>query len=463
MAHSNVAIVTVYAMKSLASLTRRLAHQRLFWRVTLISLLSLLAVAVVFLVANPPPPKKITMATGAEGGSYNALGKRYQSFFAQRGINLELLPTRGAQENADLLAAPGSHVQLAFMQSGLIDPEQAPDLATLGSIGYEPIWIFYRGTDHDGSLQKFTDFANRKVAIGEKGSGTYTEAMHMLSLNGLDKTTNLVTMSTAQAIDAIERGEIDAIFLIQGLQSQNIQRLLANPALHLANFIRAEAYAQQIPYLERLTIPMGGLDLKRNFPSENIQLIATTTEIVVHKDLHPAIQMLLMQAAKEINGKESPFAKRGEFPAFRGSDLPESEQAALYYQKGLPFLMNHLPFWLAEFIHRTFFFLIPILVLAFPVLKYIPEFWENRMRERINVIYTEIEKLEKQITGSYDTHEQAGYLAQLDAIEQLALKVRYSKTHAQDYYTLRSHINYVRGCLIQGKPYQQFTDEKPRP
>ena len=82
MAHSNVAIVTVYAMKSLASLTRRLAHQRLFWRVTLISLLSLLAVAVVFLVANPPPPKKITMAMGVEGGSYNALGKRYQSFFA---------------------------------------------------------------------------------------------------------------------------------------------------------------------------------------------------------------------------------------------------------------------------------------------------------------------------------------------------------------------------------------------
>jgi TRAP-type uncharacterized transport system substrate-binding protein len=160
-------------------------------------------------------------------------------------------------------------VEVAFMQSGLIDPVDAQKLQTLGSVGYEPIWVFYRGKDVNRNLQMFTDLSGRKMAIGEKGSGTYTEAKHMLSLNGLDQSPNIIAMPTADAVDAIGRGDIDAIFLIQGVQSDNIQRLLKNSNLHLANFVRAEAYAQNIPYLERLIIPMGGLELKRNFPAED--------------------------------------------------------------------------------------------------------------------------------------------------------------------------------------------------
>ena len=445
-------------MKPLAPLLRKLTHHhKLAWQITLWSLVALIGLAITFFIANPPPPKTIYIATGAEGGTYHDLGKRYRDFFAKYGINTELIQTKGAQENADRLLDPNDRVEIAFMQSGLITPEQATTahLETLGSIGYEPIWIFYRGKDTDGSLQRFTDFADRKVAIGEKGSGTYTEAMHMLSMNGLDTRSNLISMPTLDAVDALERGQIDAIFLIQGLHSKNVQRLLANPTLNLVNFVRADAYAQQIPYLERLNIPMGGLDLKRNFPAENTQLIATTTELVIKDQVHPAVQMLLMQAAREINGKESTFARRGEFPAFRGSGLPESEQAALYYQKGLPFLMNHLPFWLAEFIHRTFFFLLPIAVIAFPIIRYIPELWENRMRERINVVYTAVEQLEKELTSRYDPAKQAAYLARLDQIEQSALKVRYSKALAKDYYTLRSHLQFVRERLMEGVPYQR--------
>ena len=425
------------------------------WSIVLGTLAVLIILISIFLIANPPPPRTITIATGAEGGTYSAYGKQYKEFFAKRGITLNLVATKGAQENVDLLLDPNSAPDLAFVQSGLIDPAKAANLETLGSIGYEPIWMFYRGDDRDGALQKFTDFGSRKVAIGEKGSGTYTEAMHILSLNGLDLSPNLLAMPSADAVDAIERGEIDAVFLIQGVNSGNIQRLLANPDLHLANFVRAEAYAQNIPYLERLIIPMGGLDLKRNFPAENTQLIATTTELVIKKPLHPAIQMLFMQAAHDINGKEEFFAKRGDFPTFRGSGLHESEQATLYYQKGLPFLMNHLPFWLAEFIHRTLFLILPLLVVALPVLKYLPEFWENRMRDRINNVYMRLEKLEQEIAKGYDHSQQVAYLSRLDEIEQLAFKVKHSKAHSLEYYTLRGHIDYVRSCLMENKPYRR--------
>ena len=438
---------------------RLISAPKLPWQVLLGTLALFAVIIAVFLIANPPPPKSITVATGAEGGTYSEYGARYKAFFAKRGITLNLVPTRGAQENLELLQNPASPVQVAFMQSGLIDPTQSDGLETLGSIGYEPIWVFYRGEDKNGRLQMLTDLTGHKIAIGEKGSGTYTEAMHMLSLNGLDTSPNIVAMPSNEAVSAIERGDINAIFLIQGVQSGNIQRLLRNPALHLANFVRAEAYAQNIPYLERLVIPMGGLDLKRNFPPANTQLIATTTELIIKSDLHPALQMLFMQAAREINGKEGFFTKRGEFPSFRGSGLTESRQAALYYQKGLPFLMNYLPFWLAEFFHRTLFFILPVLIIAFPVIKYLPEIWEKRMRDRINTVYARLEKLEQEISEtSVDTNDDAlqrRYLAQLDDIEQLAFKLKHSKAHSLEYYTLRGHIDYVRSCLREGKPYRK--------
>lgn len=434
----------------------RLKTPKLPWQILLGTIAAFVAVVVVILLTNPPPPKTVIVATGADGGSYSEYGKKYQAFFAKRGIELRLVATRGAQENADLLLDPDSPIEMAFMQSGLIDPQRAGNLETLGSIGYEPIWLFYRGTDKQHKLQMLTDLTGRKIAIGEKGSGTYSESMHILGLNGLDQSPSLVSMPTLEAVSAIEAGRIDAILLIQSVSSENVQRLLKNPELNLANFMRAEAYAQNIPYFEELTIPIGGLDLKRNFPAERTQLIATTTELVIKKDLHPALQMLFMQAANEINGKETFFTKRGEFPSFRGSGLHESEQATLYYQKGLPFLMNHLPFWLAEFIHRTIFFLLPLIVIAFPVIKYLPEFWENRMRDRINAVYARLERLEQEIInqGEVDQHH-AAFLAQLDDIEHLAFKLKHSKSHALEYYTLRSHIDYVRSCLRDGRPYQR--------
>lgn len=430
----------------------------------------LVVLLAIFLIANPPPPKSVVMATGPEGGAYHELGQRYQAFFAKRGIDLQLLPTKGAEENAERLlksqtgsqfdsqpaSQPGSpeKIDVAFVQSGLINPETASHLQTLGSIEYEPIWIFYRGGKSNDDLRLLKDFAHKRIAIGEKGSGTYTEAQRLFSMNGLDvSSANFLTMPTHDAVDALLQGDIDAIFLIQGIDSMNVQRLVADPGLKLVNFVRAETYAQLIPYLKHLIVPMGRLDLKRNIPATDHHLIATTNELIVRDNLHPTIVTLLMQAAHEINGKESTFAKRGEFPSFQGSGISESEQASLYYEKGPPFLMNHLPFWLAEFIHRTVFFLLPILVIALPLLRYIPILWEQGIRERINVIYTDIEDLEQELTASYDPTRTAEYMARLDRIEHAALKISHSRQQAQNYFNMRGHIQYVRDRLAEGKPY----------
>jgi hypothetical protein len=68
-----------------------------------------------------------------------------------------------------------------------------------------------------------------------------------------------------------------------------------------------------MPYVKILHVPEGAFNLQRNFPSQDIKLIATTTNLLIDDRMHPAIQFLFLEAAREINGKESFFAHRGSF------------------------------------------------------------------------------------------------------------------------------------------------------
>ena len=141
----------------------------------------------------------------------------------------------------------------------------------------------------------------------------------------------------------------------------------------MANFVRASAYTKALPYLKRLFISEGEQDLAREFPGQQLQILATTIELVAKESLHPAIQMLFLEAAKEVNGKASFFSRRGEFPVYKNTRLPESEEALIYYEIGSPLLVKYLPFWFAEFIHRMLFILLPFGLLAYPILKSIPD------------------------------------------------------------------------------------------
>jgi hypothetical protein len=218
-----------------------------------------------------------------------------------------------------------------------------------------------------------------------------------------------------------------------------------------------------VDYLDKVVIPMGGLDLIKNFPPSDTQLLATTTDLVIKEGLHAGVQMLLMQAAQEINGKESPFAKRGTFPSFRNTTIHESQQAALFYQKGPPFLMSYLPFGIAEFIHRMFFYLLPFAFFAIPVIRSIPERWDKRvqqrLREKLHATYGELKIFERELSLSYDATRLAEYLGRINALERDALSLEVPDVLSSEYYMLRTNIHYVRTCLEHGETYKFSLNE----
>ena len=82
-----------------------------------------LLLAVMLYVVRPLPPRTLTIATGQEHSTADVVGHRYRDFFRKHGVDLKLVPTKGAEENTGLLAE--GKVDAVFSQGGINLPDEA--------------------------------------------------------------------------------------------------------------------------------------------------------------------------------------------------------------------------------------------------------------------------------------------------------------------------------------------------
>ena len=412
----------------------------------------LVATAVVVAVAGawwaltvwmPAPPRIVTMATGPEGGAYAALGARYQAILARSKVELRLRPTVGALENLALLRQPGSEVSIAFVVAGTAKAEDSQTLASLGTLFYEPLWLFYRGLDPARGLDGFRE---KRMAIGPEGSGTRELTLNLLNRLGLDYAPGeLLPLTPEQTAGALARGEVDMAPILTSWDSPLVHRLLGTPGVSLFSFPRADAHLALSPYLSKLVLPMGVADLARNIPPTDVVLLATKANLVVRRDLHPAIQYLLLDAAEEIHARPDLFHRAGEFPAAEAIDLPLSEDARQFHKSGRPWIQRYLPFHVAILAQRLLVLIVPLLGIVYPLMRALPGLYSWNVRRRIFRLYGELKLIELQMRKPVAAGVEADFLARLKDLEERATRLRVPKIHAWLAYTLRAHIHFVRG------------------
>ena len=73
-------------------LQRERRRRFFFWLAVLV--LTGLAAAVSYHLTGPPPPKKISLATGEPGGAYAAFGQQYAEILEQNGLEVDLVRQR---------------------------------------------------------------------------------------------------------------------------------------------------------------------------------------------------------------------------------------------------------------------------------------------------------------------------------------------------------------------------------
>jgi len=401
--------------------------------------------AAVLALLQTMPPRAITMATGPEGGAYHEVGKRYQAILARAGVRLRLVSTSGAQQNLALVRDPRSGVSIALIQGGTTSAAEAPEIESLGTVFYEPLWTFYRrelrGFGLDG-------LRGRKVSIGAEGSGTRALSLELLKRSGIDvNNAELLGYSPQAASEKLLSGEIDAALVLISWESPVVRHLLADERVELASFPDTDAYVALYPFLGKVVVPAGLGDLAKHRPSSDVTLLAPKASLVVRSDTHAAIEYLLLNTAAQVHSGPGVFQRAGEFPAAEAIDVPLSDQAVQFYKSGRPFLQNYLPFWMASLVARLLVLFIPIVAVLYPLLRFIPAVYGWAMRRKISRLYGELRFLEDDLEAGSAAHDAGSALARLDRLEQEANRLRIPADYASMQYVLRDHIALVRERL----------------
>lgn len=396
-------------------------------------------------VLRTMPPSTITMATGAEGGTYHEVGKFYRNILAQSGVELRLVTTDGAVDNLALLRDPKSDVSIALVQGGNARAGDADLVESLGTLFYEPLWLFYRRELHPLDIDSLH---GRRVSIGPQGSGTHALALDLLKRNGADRhATELLALGTQATEEKLLSGEIDAAMMIVSWDSPVVQRLLADERIELASFRHADAYMALFPYLSKVILPAGVADLAKKRPPDDIVLVAPKASLIVRKDYYTAVQYLLLNTAVQIHSGPAIFQRAGQFPAAEAIDIPLSDEAQQFYKSGRPFLNNLLPYWMAALFGRLLFLLIPVVGVLYPLMRFMPAVYDWGMRRKIARIYGELRFLEAEMETQGAQFDRGQATEQLDRLERQANQLKMPVAYASMLYLLRHHIALVRDRL----------------
>jgi TRAP-type uncharacterized transport system substrate-binding protein len=403
--------------------------------------------------ADPPPPTTFVISAATSGSPYHRLAERYRPVFDRNGVKLEVRESAGAFANLKALSDPASGVHAGFVQGGLASSKDAPGLVSIGRVAYEPMWVFHVASL---KLDRLSDLKGKRVLVGPAGGGTAGLALRLLAANGVTtQTATLIHRELPDYVDMLAKGEADAGFLVLAVDARTIQRLLRTQNVSLMSFANAEAYTQRFPFLTPLLLHEGVVDFAENVPPTDTVLLATTAAVLVRDDAHRALVSLLAQAVQEVHGAPAVDAKgdvplfqaAGTFPITNDPEFPFSEEARRLYRSGAPFLQRYVPFWVAATIDRLIVSLVVLLPILIPLVRFAPQIYSWRVRQRILHWYGALKRLESQARGAISPEARAEHLAELDRIEQAVDDIPIPLAFSDKLYELRQHIEVVRRRL----------------
>jgi len=423
--------------------------------------IALCILAVVWFIRSAPP-NTLTISSGPSGSKYQQYAESYKEILATHGVTLRILRSKGSQQNLHRLQSTQWNVDIGFVQGGIADGKTLSNLVSLGSITYQPLMIFYRSPT---PINRLSELMGKRIATGALGSGTHVLALAILRANGITGAkTTLLDVEADAAADGLLNGKLDAIFLMGDSTSiHTLQTLLHSPDVQLYSFTQADAYVRrrEFPYLNKMVLPEGALDLGKDLPAHDVVLLGPTVELVARKDLNPAISDLLIGVAQEIHQVATIFQKQGEFPAPLEHTLKINDQdelqvgadAARYYKSGKSFTYKFVGnFWLASLINRIAVYILPLVLVLVPAIRFLPNAYKLRVRLRFYHCYRRLIRLEREAFGELTSEQRQDLLHRLDELEQAVYRLKVPASLADQFYALRGYIKFVRGQLNTPAP-----------
>ena len=411
---------------------------------------SIIVLAILFItyrLVDPLPPRHFVVAAGIAGTGFDDIGRQYARVLARDGVELEVRNYASSVQHFDALRDAASGVQAAITNFGFTQPQDADTLCSLGGVSDTALFIFTRNA---APIKQFSQFRGKRLSIGMAGTAQRTLMVEVLkATDALDASTRLLDLTYTEALDALVAGEIDVAAFPARLQDSLLQRALFTPEIRLMSVAQAEAIAKTVPGLKHVVLWRGLVSLPRDVPQADTDLLAFRTRVLIRKDLHPALQYLLLEAMREVHGTAGPFNRLGEFPAEQPNDLPLSPTAEAFYHSGPSFWERYTSFWLTSLLNRIVFFVIPIVAMLIPVINFAPRCYRWWYIRRIGKFHRALGKLERELDQDADAVRFLEYQTRLAEIESAVRLLKIARPFEFDLQLLRIHVRMVQEAVAR--------------
>jgi uncharacterized protein len=389
---------------------------------------------------QPSSKKEITIATGSIDGEYYKTALQYKDILEKKKVKVNSLTSNGSMENIQLLK--NKKADIAFVQNGIDKLKNQHSLKAIASVNYEPLWIFYKNENY--TMDYIIQLISKKISVGNEGSGTKDLALKILNDNGIDnENSQILSHSTQEAKELLLKGEIDAMFVVTSANSKIVKELLENPNINLFSFKRAKAYSRKYSFLESIPLYEGTIDLYKNLPSQDVNLLTTTANLIVREDFSDELTRLVLKEIKIIHNKKGLFEAQNQFPNIDNLTIEINEDANRYFTYGDTWLEKIFPYWIASNIDRLKILLIPLITLMIPLSKGFFPLYRWSIRSKIYKWYEEIQKIDLEVEDAKN-EELTQHLEKITALKkEIKSETKVPLSYMGEYYDLIMHLELI--------------------
>jgi TRAP-type uncharacterized transport system substrate-binding protein len=309
-------------------------------------LLALAVAIVVVAVIRAIPPRIVTIEVGPLGGSYHAIALKYRDALEAHGIAVNLRPKPDSLDIIDDVDRAGSGVDIGFTAQA-VKREQFPHTAAAGVVELQPLFIFYNTAL--GELATLSNLRGKRIVMPDELSATSAVALHVLGLYDVTRAnTHMTFMPLADGVRALMAGEFDAGIFMLAPMNTFIVDLFNSDSLRLLSTKEEKGITRHLPFLRTVILARGSYDVENNIPPDDATLVAAAVNVVVRKDIHPAVLYTLLEAMIDAHHGSTLISDAGEFPSVVGTDLVPHPLAVQYSKQGMPWIYRNLPLWFAS-------------------------------------------------------------------------------------------------------------------
>jgi TRAP-type uncharacterized transport system substrate-binding protein len=328
------------------------------------------------------PPSTLVIETGPVGGSYHDNALLYAKHLEATGLKVQVRANPQSLQTIDRINAQVQRSDAAYVDIGFtVQPlaiEKYPNVLSLGVVQLQPLFTFYQRKF--GQLRSPADFKGKRVVMPPKGSASAQAATSVMSLYGVDDVnTRFTYLPIAQAAQELKEGLHDGGFFMLASSNAMIRDLVMTPSLMLLPVREAKGITRILDNLRPASLPFGAFDMPKLLPEQDLDMVSGSVNVMVRKDINPAVLYSLLQAMKETHGGQTLVSVKGEFPTTVGTALKVHPLAAQWEKAGTPWMFSHFGPIAASLIDKYWFVMLLIVFVAnfYSVCLYLYEFYET--------------------------------------------------------------------------------------